>query len=144
MLKRGMRYMAVIEVDFEVYKELTARRATETVSYNDVIRSLLGLAVASPAKGKLARQNGIAFKGVVFPEGTMFRATHKGQTHTAQIKDGAWRDSDGKMRNSPSEAAVKITGKHWNGWRFWYCLRPGDAQWTLIDKLRQASLDELA
>jgi hypothetical protein len=36
--------VAQIGVDFEVFKELTARRASESVTYNDVIRELLGVA----------------------------------------------------------------------------------------------------
>ena len=35
--------MRTIEVDFDVFKALTARRANEAVTENDVLRSLLGL-----------------------------------------------------------------------------------------------------
>ena len=45
--------MQTIEVDFEVYKQLTVRRATEQVTYNDVIRGLLGIkakAVVAPSQ----------------------------------------------------------------------------------------------
>ena len=35
--------MATIEVDFEVFKELTVRRESESMTENDVIRLLLGL-----------------------------------------------------------------------------------------------------
>jgi hypothetical protein len=35
--------MVALDVDFEVFKALTNRRATESVTYNDVIRELLGL-----------------------------------------------------------------------------------------------------
>lgn len=35
--------MHTIEVDFEVFKQLTVRRATEEVSCNDVIRERLNL-----------------------------------------------------------------------------------------------------
>jgi hypothetical protein len=35
--------MAMIEVDFEVFKALTARREQESVTPNDVLRGLLGL-----------------------------------------------------------------------------------------------------
>ncbi len=73
---------------------------------------------------------------MTFPEGTQFRATYKGRTYTAEIRNGLWTDSDGSVRNSPSEAAVKITGKPWNGWRFWHCKRPQDKSWALIDTLR--------
>jgi len=34
--------MAAIEIDFDVFKELTQRRRDESVTYNDVIRALLG------------------------------------------------------------------------------------------------------
>lgn len=135
--------MAVIEVDFEVFKALTARRANEAVTYNDVIRELLKIPphqVISIA----AISKGVAFKDVFFADGTQFRATYKGRTYTAEIKGGRWIGSDGTPRNSPSEAAVKITGKNWNGWRFWYCKRPGESDWRLIDDLRVPSLEELA
>ena len=135
--------MATIEVDFEVFKALTSRRATEEVTYNDVIRGLLEL-VARPAPRVVPIQQGATFKGVFFPDGTLFRAVYKGQTYTAEIKNGSWIGSDGLARNSPSEAAVKITKKNWNGWRFWHCKRPGDPGWQLIDNLRPSSLASLA
>jgi len=133
--------MATVEVDFDVFKELTNRRATESVSYNDVIRKLLKLDSA-PAPKVSPVVRGANFKGVFFPDGTQFRATYKGRTYTAEIRNGVWVDSDGSTRNSPSEAAVKITGKNWNGWRFWHCKRPSDSTWQLIDGLR--SPDRLA
>ena|SRR5262245_56410920 len=127
--------MATIDVDFEVYKELTVRRATEAVTHNDVIRGLLGLPAAIVTT-VTPSATGATFKGVFFPDGTQFRATYKGRTYTAEIKGGAWRDSEGTLRTSPSEAAVKITGKNWNGWRFWQCKRPEDQSWRPIDDLR--------
>jgi len=127
--------MATIEVDFDVFKELTSRRASETITYNDVIRDLLGWKEKAVLK-TVTLPRGANFKGVFFPDGTQFRATYKGRTYTAEIKNGAWVDSDGTTRTSPSEAAVKITGKSWNGWRFWHCKRPGDPSWQLIDGLR--------
>ncbi len=127
--------MATIEIDFEVFKALTVKRTMESITYNDVIRDLLKLPNKPPVNAS-ANAKGAVLKGVMFPEGTKFRATYKGRTYTAEIKGGVWRDSNGTTRNSPSEAAVKITGKNWNGWRFWYCQRPGETSWTLIDDLR--------
>jgi hypothetical protein len=107
------------------------------VTYNDVIRGLLGLGSRPAQVLQTAKTpKGATFKGVFFPEGTQFRATYKGRTHVAEIKGGAWVGSDGTTRTSPSEAAVKITGKSWNGWRFWHCKRPDDTAWHLIDNLR--------
>jgi len=134
--------MTTIEVDFEVYKALTAKRATESVTYNDVLRELLGLSKSAPPSSQPAK--GATFKGVLFPEGTQFQAPYKGRTYSAQIKGGVWIDSDGTPRKSPSEAAVKITGKNWNGWRFWHCKRPGEPSFQLIDKLRpRPTIDDL-
>jgi hypothetical protein len=98
-----------IEVDFEVFKN---RRTTESVSHNDVIRAALRLSPLPAQAEKTGNvPKGASFKGVFFPEGTLFRATYKGRSYTAEIQDGAWVGSDGTTRTSPSEAAVKITGK---------------------------------
>jgi hypothetical protein len=112
---------------------------SEPRSDNDVIRAALGLGKKTEPRPKSDDESGTGgatFKGVRFPDGTLFRANYKGRTYTAEIRNGLWTDSDGSVRNSPSEAAVKITGKAWNGWRFWHCKRPKDTRWVLIDTLR--------
>jgi hypothetical protein len=128
--------MTAIDVDFEVYKALTLRRETEAMTYNDVIRDLLKLGnektaiPTEPAKGA-------TYKGVFFPDGTLFEANYKGRRYTGRIRDGAWFDDlDGKIRTSPSHAVNKLTGTSVNGWRFWRCKRPGETTWTLLDKLQ--------
>lgn len=131
--------MATIQVDFEVFKELTARRATEAMTENDVIRKLLGLKTNATSHQPLTPQpSGLAWvsKGVAFPEGTQFRATYKGQQHTGTVEDGALIVT-GERYTSPSAAAVAITGSPVNGWRFWECLLPGGSQWKLIANLRK-------
>ncbi|MCX8115003.1 MAG: DUF4357 domain-containing protein, partial [Burkholderiaceae bacterium] len=75
-------------------------------------------------------------KGVTFPHGTEFRATHKGQMHKGVVQNGALV-LNGKRFNSPSAAAVSITGNPVNGWRFWECKLPGSDRWTLIAELRK-------
>lgn len=127
--------MATIEIDFEVFKELTNRRKSEDHTYNNVLRDLLKLP-PELTRPTAAKTNGATFKGVFFPEGTQFRATYKSKTYTAKIKGGAWINSDGTPCTSPSEAAVRITKKNWNGWIFWHCQRPGDVSWHLINDLR--------
>jgi hypothetical protein len=70
--------VAQIDVDFEVFKELTARRASEGLTY--VIRELLGLKNA--ALTTIPKPNDAwTYKGVQFPDGTQLRATYKGK-HT--------------------------------------------------------------
>jgi hypothetical protein len=130
-----------IEVDFDVYKAITARRANEAVTENDVMRELLGLPPAKPGKQitiTLSDQpQGVhwSVKGVRFPAGTEFRAKYKGQTYTGRV-DGGVLFVDGKTYQTPSAAAVAITGNPVNGWRFWECRLPGKTQWQLIEALR--------
>jgi len=117
--------MYTIEIDFEVFKEITVRRATEHVTPNDVLRDLLGLA---KTKKELTPGNVNArpwvTKGVTFPDGAEFRATYRGQVFQAIVRDGALV-YNGKKYSSPSAAAVFITGNAVNGWVFWECKLPG-------------------
>jgi len=129
--------MATVEIDFDVYKELTARRASETTTYNDVIRELLGMdAEPEPGNADEASSGGLEMKGVFLPNGTQLRVTYKGRTYSAEIKDGAWIGSDGKQRRTPSEAACAITDTNVNGWRFWKVKRPSDTSWKVLNSLR--------
>jgi hypothetical protein len=127
--------MASIDIDFDVFKELTVRRAHEGVSYNDVLREILALGSddSQTLSGEVA---GCNMKGVFFPEGTAFRVTYKGKTHLAEIRKGAWVGDDGQPRNSPSEAAHAVTGNNVNGWRFWEARRPEDDNWRKLDAFR--------
>lgn len=157
-----------IEIDFDVFKELTARRRSEADSYNSVIRRLLNLPAANalsalqpisstenclapemenalaayankhspPANALATALGGAWFDNIHFPEGTQFRATYKGRTYTAEIRDGRWVSSDGVIRTSPSAAAGAISNTNVNGWRFWYFKRPGDSEWMRMDILK--------
>lgn len=134
--------MAVIDVDFDVYKALTMKRPDEATTYNDVLRKMLGfseveqsIAASPPESGP----GGCAFKGVFLPNGTELRVTYKGRTYTAAIKDGSWVGEDGIRRNSPSDAACAITKGNVNGWRFWKVRRPGDGQFRVLEDLRPRS-----
>lgn len=138
----------MIEIDFEVFKEITARRASEHVSENDVLRGLLGL----PGKSRLdaaisgfrdgvsslvghASESVWVCKSVRFPVNTQLRAKYQGQTIAAEIKaDGI--HVAGKVANSPSQAAHFVTGTNVNGWTFWEARYPGQTNWTPIQALR--------
>ena len=131
--------MHTIDVDFEVFKQLTIRRATEQVTYNDVVRELLGLKPAAAAVAKAA--NGLSAedwvaKGVRFPAGTEFRANYKGKVHTARVEGGALV-LNGQRYDSPSPAALSVTDSAVNGWRFWECRLPGKSTWQLMENLRR-------
>lgn len=129
--------MATIEIDFDVYKELTVRRVTEASTYNDVLRELLGLAIdTTTSESRTAVSGGLELKGVFLPDGTQLRVTYKGKTYTAEIKNGEWVGSDGVQRATPSDAACAITQTNVNGWRFWKVKRPSDRDWIVLNALR--------
>lgn len=147
--------MQTIEIDFEVYKALTARRTGEGDSFNDVLRRLLGLGqgsavirrsfdfgqtrlpAASPASAGNDK-NDWFYKGIRFPAGTDFRARYRGQLHHAKVEQGAMA-LNGKRVQSPSDAAREITGYNVSGWRFWQCRLPGESGWRRLDSLRRDS-----
>lgn len=144
-----------IEIDFDVFKALTLLRYAEEDSYNDVLRRVLSISDSVPAIGDLqdrlepaAKSPASAFSNnpflagawmgnVFFPDGTRFRATYKGKTFRAEIKNEVWLDENGIIRQSPSEAAGAISGTKVNGWRFWYAKRPADDDWHRLDELRK-------
>ncbi len=129
--------MRAIEVDFDVFKALTLRRPSEDVTENDVLRELLGLPPGKSAKptGTHPAQGDWVVKGIAFPAGTEFRATYKGQTYLARVEKGALV-LNGQPFDSPSAAAVSITGNPVNGWTFWECRLAGRTSWQIIKALR--------
>lgn len=130
--------MVTIQIDFEVFKALTARRRDESHTENDVIRDLLGLPDASRSRG---HQNSKSFqgawvrKGISFPEGTQFRSTYKGKEHRGTVRNGCLVVND-EIFHTPSGAATGITGHAVNGWTFWECLLQGSDTWIPIAELR--------
>jgi hypothetical protein len=134
--------MHSIDIDFDVYKELTARRESEDVTYNDVLRIILKLPAKSqksepletPALTKKAALEWIT-KGVKFPEGTQFRTTYKGKQYTGKVLLGRLWVED-KTYESLSGAAVAITGNPVNGWRFWECKPPAASTWMPAEVMR--------
>ena len=91
---------------------------------------------ASSQNALLNGLGGTWFNNTHFPDGTQFRATYKGQTFSAEIRNGLWLGQDGVTRTSPSEAASAISGTNVNGWRFWHAKRPGDPSWKRMDEFR--------
>jgi hypothetical protein len=128
--------MQTIEIDFDVFKALTVRRPTETTTYNDVLRDLLGLGPRrSKTQPSTAGEVPWVAKGVSFPHGTEFRATYKGRTYAGRVENGSLV-VDGKEFTSPSAAAMEITVSPVNGWTFWECRRPGETRWQALKDLR--------
>jgi hypothetical protein len=134
-------YDGSIDIDFDVYKELTVRRKTHDMTENDVLREMLGLGRAKPkvqSNGAGQESAGVpwVWKGVSFPHGTELRAEYSGRTYYAKVEDGALV-YEGKRFKSPSPAATAVTGNPLNGWKFWECKMPGKNRWVLINKLRK-------
>lgn len=141
-----------VDIDFEVWKALTHLLKDERDSYNEVIRRLLTLPASDLSadtgafdaagisdrvnNGLLGTLSGVWYSSVFFPDGTIFRATYKGQAYYASIKEGVWVDGWGQNRTSPSDAATAISGTNVNGWRFWFVKRPHDIDWVRMDTLR--------
>ena len=132
-----------IEIDFDVYKILTMKRSTEEDTYNDVIRQLLDLprrasleTKEKTKEGEFQKNDFWVAKGVRFPNGTQFKAAHKGREFRGEVKKGRLVLQDGHEFNNVSPAAVHITGNSVNGWNFWYCRYPNSEKWISIKSLR--------
>ena len=130
--------MYTIEIDFDVHKALMNLRVSEEMSYNDVLRKLLGLGIIEKSKEKeiFSNRSSLIIKGVEFVHGTKFRVIYKEVTYNAEIDDG-YLIFNGKRFTSPSMAGIAITGYNVNGWTFWECFIPGKNMWIKIDKLRK-------
>ena len=131
--------MNTIEIDFDVFKKLTGMRDKESTTYNDVLRRMLGLSTSKATFQPLEATSTLGswtVKGVTFPVGTEFRASYKGATVLGRVEAGALM-VNGKRFDSPSAAAVAITGNPVNGWVFWECKQPGKTSWQILKSLRK-------
>lgn len=129
--------MQTIEIDFDVFKEITVRRKHDGITPNDVLRELFGLEPRQASlKQKAPSGKPWVVKGVVFPHGTEFRKSYKGQMYYARIDDGSLL-LNGKKFSSPSAAAMSITKNSTDGWKFWECKMPGSHNWQIIISLRK-------
>ncbi len=132
--------MRQIEIDFDVFKELTAKLENESDSYNDVMRRLLKLKAPAPSKLSIAKQAGKPWvsKGVNFDHETKFRVNYKGQMYTAHVNDGRLMISEHGASSSLSHAARLITNTSVDGWIFWEVKRPTDTRWHKAGELRKS------
>lgn len=126
--------MKQIDVDFEVWKALTARLEHETQSYNNVLRKMFGLPTSTEML--VSALKNFASRNLQLPDGTDLRASYKGAFYRAKIDDGKWLDEQGKTHSSPSAAAKEITGTNVNGLQFWEGRLPGESNWLRLDAMR--------
>ncbi len=131
-----------IDINFQNWQRLTGLLESERDTVDNVIARLIADHMAQSREISIVRRGAteLAVKGVTLPNGTMLRATFKGKTYFAEIIEGRWFDREtGERRNSPSQAAIAITGGVTNGWRFWQVRRPQDADWMALADLRAAA-----
>jgi hypothetical protein len=130
--------MASIDVDFDVHRELTARRTSEAISYNDVLRDLLGLPPKHWEPEKTASRptsQGWKARGGTFAEGTEIRLTHKGEVRQGRVEKGAFL-MQGKVFDSVEDLAEEITHGNRHDWIFWSQRKPGESSWTDLKAFR--------
>ncbi len=125
-----------IEIDFEVFKELTFKRKSAEMTENDVIRELLGLPMAATNGKADIPKAPWAWKGVILPHGTEMRMNYNGREYRAEISEAAIK-FDGQTFISPTAAAVAVTNNQVNGWNYWDCKLPGSTKWEPIKKFRK-------
>lgn len=132
--------MPSIEIDFDVFKALTARRASEGMTENDVLRQLFNLGKGADALTKTdsPAPDDWVTKGVRLPSGTELRSTYKGKAYLARVNSGALV-LQGRRFDSLSAAAISITGNPVNGWTFWECKLPGQDRWQILKSLRRSA-----
>ncbi len=131
-----------IDISFQIWQRLTGLLESERDTFDNVIARLIADRMAQSRAVSIVRRGAgeLAVKGATLPNGTMLRATFKGKTYFAEIIEGLWFDREtGERRNSPSQAAIAITGGVTNGWRFWQVRRPDDAEWLALADLRPAT-----
>ena len=126
--------MTQIEIDFEVFKALTAKRSSENHSFNAVLREMLHLSGGGATDGADSRPNkaGRILGARFLPNGTKLRAKYKGQLHLAHIADSKLIDENGVAHGSASAAARAITNNSVNGLNFWEVQRPSDSMWQKL------------
>lgn len=127
---------STIPIDLEVLRELTARLEGPNDNCNAVLRRMLELESVSRAEQMDPAGEPWVCDGVIFPPGTDFRASYRGQLYSGRVERGALV-VNGERFLSPSRAASSITGTSVNGWKFWECLRGDDTKWVAIDGLRK-------
>ena len=132
--------MPAIQIDFDVFKAITARREHEKMTENDVLRALLGLSLTTRVlplaeRGVEETDKYWMSEGVRFPVGMVLTHTFRGgRTVEATIVETGIL-VDGKVHGGLSPAGTAVAGYQLNGWRFWGL--PNKAgKWVSADSLR--------
>ncbi len=130
--------MHTIEVDTDVFRELSLLRVSEDISFNHVLRDILGLDCNKETENAGSDDCNPPWvtENVVFPHGALFRGRYKGCVYLARVENGALM-LKGKKFLSPTAAAFSITKKSsLDGWLFWECKPLKRGPWISISKFK--------
>ena len=124
-----------VDIDIDVHREIEKKRRSFEETPNEILRRIFGLSTEKQTKEGVLQGGGLATKGVVLPNGLRLSSTYKGRKVDAVIRNGKI-DYNGKYYNSPSAAAVAVTGNPVNGWRFWLFFDAASNSWKPLNILR--------
>ncbi len=127
--------MKAIEIDFDVWKELTRRLNSEHDTYNDVLRRIFKLKGEKPSKANERVPPNWVCRGGSIPIGTELMARYKGKVYEAEVTEHGIKYEDEHYR-TPSEAAMAITKVNVNGWMFWAARGSADSEWRSLSATR--------
>ena len=156
--------MPTIEIDWDVFQAITARRPSQAITPNVVLREVFKKDIERlhrlrPKAGSLARAQGLdprkkqaqkrslVTKWISFPHGTQLRGSYLGKIYRAEIDDGhiAVKGLEGNQRFSSLSQAVRAAteGEIKNktvhsGWSFWEYLVPDSHIWRKAKKAKDS------
>lgn len=156
--------MPTIEIDWDVFQAITARRPSQAITPNAVLREVfkedierlrkmhLKAAAHSSAKSRDGTpepqaKSALVTKWISFPHGTQFRGSYLGNVYCAEVDDGfiVVKGLEGRqLFSSLSKAAQAATaGERKNktvhsGWSFWEYRVPGAHIWRKAQKAKDS------
>ena len=154
--------MPTIEIDWDVFQAITARRPSQSTTPNAVLREIFKKDIERlhemrskarpPTKNRgrnpareLVTKRSLITKWISFPHGTKLRGSYLGKIYYAEIDDGSIivKDLTGNRRfPSLSKAAQAATAEEiksktvHSGWIFWEYLVPGAHVWRKAKKAK--------
>ena len=132
-LRHSLNLRMALKKSMELQKKAEIARIFRTAKKEKTAKSRIRVKKSGPKKARI--QKVPPLRGLL-ATGTELSVKFKGQQYQAQvIEDGKIKFGE-KIFNSPSMAAIFVTGGQKDGWIFWrYKNDKGD--WVLIDELRK-------
>jgi hypothetical protein len=134
--------MGKIDISLRVWKYLESQRESVNESHNDILLRLFNLDsednIADTSVKRDYDNDGFNYKdNSSLPEGLKLFKMHQGIEYHAIVKNGQIViDNIDKVFDSPSSAAVFITGYSTNGWIWWKYFDEKKQDYSILDDLR--------